>query len=458
MLEILLVEDEKLFAKSVLRRLQSAGHDGQIASSIADAEQLLSQKQFDLLLLDVRLPDGNGLDLLRQLRQLSSPWQSLPVVVMTAYGELEDAVAAMKLGANDYLKKPVDLDELMLTIDKVMQSKRLQQQLDFSAIRGRQGNEPVQLIGSSPEVCQLKEALQQLAAMMDNNEAGCPVLLLTGETGTGKELAARLFHQSGNWQQQPFVHVDCTTLPTDSAEAELFGMAANFLPHPHLQSARPGLIEVAENGTLLLDEISELSIALQAKLLNVLERRMIRRVGEVNERPVQAHFVVTSNRDLAALVAEGKFRSDLYYRLNTIEQHMPPLRQRHQDIAELAQHFIELFAHRYRLNQPRLDFDAMRQMQQYAWPGNIRELRHVLERAVMLTKQDVISPADLLLKSTTEKVPLIPAALQDMTLEQIEKYLLSQTLQQTGGNVSKSARQLGLSRMAMRYRMEKYSL
>lgn len=456
MLEILLVEDEKLFAKSVLRRLQAAGHDGQIVASIADAEQRLKAKEFDLLLLDVRLPDGNGLDLLRQLRAPQSPWHSLPVVVMTAYGELEDAVAAMKLGANDYLKKPVDLDELLLTIDKVMQSKRIQQQLDYSAIRSQQHNEPVNLLGNSPEICQLRDALQQLATIMDNNDAGCPVLLLSGETGTGKELAARWFHQSGSWREQPFVHVDCTALPADTAEAELFGMAANFLPHSH--PARPGLIEVAESGTLLLDEISELPNALQAKLLNVLERRVIRRVGDINERPVQVHFVVTSNRDLAALVHQGKFRSDLYYRLNTLEQQMPPLRERHQDVAELAQHFIELFARRYRVNQPRLDFEAMRQMQQYSWPGNVRELRHVLERAVMLAQQEVISSADLLLKATPEKTPLLPAALQDMTLEQIEKYLLTQTLQQTGGNVSKSARQLGLSRMAMRYRMEKYGL
>ena len=456
MLNILLIEDEKLFAKSVLRRLQAAGYQGQIAASLADAELLLNSAEFDLLLLDVRLPDGSGLDLLKQLREPESAWQSLPVVVMTAYGEIDDAVAAMKLGADDYLKKPVDLDDLMLTIDKVMQSKRLRQQLDFSAIRGRQANEPVTLIGNSPAICQLRDALQHLAGVMEHNDAGCPVLLLTGETGTGKELAARLFHQLGSWQEQPFVHVDCSALPQDTAEAELFGMAANFLPHPH--PARPGLIEVAENGTLLLDEISELPLALQAKLLNVLERRMIRRVGDISERPVQAHFIVTSNCDLAALVAEGKFRNDLYYRLNTLEQHLPALRERRQDIAELAQHFIELFARRYRVTQPRLDFEAMRQMQQYNWPGNVRELRHVLERAVMLAKQDVISTTDLLLKPSSEKIPLLPAALQDMTLEQIEKYLLSQTLQETSGNVSKSARQLGLSRMAMRYRMEKYGL
>lgn len=166
----------------------------------------------------------------------------------------------------------------------------------------------------------------------------------------------------------------------------------------------------------------------------------------------------TSNRDLAASVKEGTFRSDLYYRLNTLEQHLPPLRQRSEDIVELTEYFVELFARRYRLKQPRLDSEAMRQMQQYTWPGNIRELRQVLERAVMLAQDEVIGTADLMLKSTLEKEPLMPSALQDMTLEQIEKYLLSQTLRQTEGNVSKSARQLGLSRMAMRYRMEKYGL
>ena len=454
--EILLIEDEKLFAKSVLRRLQSADIQATIAATLSEAEQFLQQTEFDLLLLDVRLPDGNGLDLLRRMREPQSPWQTLPVVVMTAYGELEDAVSAMKLGANDYLKKPVDLDELMLTIDKVMQTQRLHQQLDFSAIRGRQANEPVSLIGNSPAITAVKQAIRHLAGIMDNSKDNCPVLLLTGETGTGKGLAARLFHQSGNWQDQPFVHVDCSALPTDTAESELFGMAANFLPHPH--PSRPGLIEVAEGGTILFDEISDLPLELQAKLLNVLERRVTRRVGEVTERPVYAHFVITSNRNLAALVDEGKFRSDLYYRLNTLEQKLPPLRERRQDIAELAQHFIELFAKRYRVRQSRLDFEAMRQMQQYAWPGNVRELSHVLERAVMLAEQEIITSADLMLNASTHKPPLIPAALQDMTLEQIEKYLLSQTLQETGGNVSKSARQLGLSRMAMRYRMEKYGL
>ncbi len=185
MLEILLVEDEKLFAKSVLRRLQAAGHDGQIVASISEAGQLLNQKSFDLLLLDVRLPDGNGLDLLRQLRQPHSARQNLAVIVMTAYGELKDAVAGMKLGADDYLKKPVDLDELILTIDKVMQTKQLQQQLDFSVIRGQQKNEPVVWVGNSRALVHLKNALLQLATVMDNNNSGCPVLLLTGETGTG---------------------------------------------------------------------------------------------------------------------------------------------------------------------------------------------------------------------------------------------------------------------------------
>lgn len=457
MLEILLVEDEKLFAKSVLRRIQNSGHQGQVADSLTVAEALLTSGQFDLILLDVRLPDGNGLDLLTRIRVEGSPWQKLPVIVMTAYGELEDAVAAMKLGASDYLKKPVDLDEVSLTIDKVMQTSRLHQQLDYSTIRSQQANEPVDLLGNSPAIRQLREQLQHLVTVMDNSQGSCPVLLLSGETGTGKDRAARLFHQLGSWHTQPFVRVDCTALPADTVEAELFGMAANILPHPH--PARPGLIEVAESGTLLLDEISELPLALQAKLLNVLERRTIRRVGEHQERSVEAHFVVTSNRDLAESVREGKFRSDLYYRLNALQQHLPPLRERQQDIAELAQHYIELYARRYGVSQPLLDFEAMRQMQQYSWPGNVRELQHVIERAVMLSGGEVINAADLMLKAPSDNsATLLPVTLQDMTLEQIEKYLLSQTLQQTGGNVSKSARQLGLSRMAMRYRMEKYGL
>jgi DNA-binding NtrC family response regulator len=290
------------------------------------------------------------------------------------------------------------------------------------------------------------------------NKDTTPVVLITGETGSGKGVLAKYFHQISQRQDRPFVHVDCAALPEDAVEAELFGQ--EFISLNETAKARPGLIEVAENGTLFLDEIAELSPSTQTKLLNVIERRQLRRLGSTKELSVNSHVIVSTNRDLHQLVASGEFRADLYFRLNVVEIKLPPLRERQQDIAELAQFFIEQFAKRYGIEQPRLAYDAMRQMQQYQWPGNIRELENVLERAVMLCKQSVIEMGDLSLKpfATNDDGEPALSALEKMTIDQVEKYLLENALNRSSGNVSRAARQLGLTRMAMRYRMEKYKL
>jgi len=458
MLNFLLIEDESLFAKSVLRRLERGGHHAKIAGNISEGRQLLIDEAPDALLLDVRLPDGNGLDLLAEIRTEDHPLQNLPVIMMTAYGELEDAVSAMKFGASDYLKKPVDLDELMLTIDKVIHTHTIRRQLNYSQQRAQQATQQVNLIGSSQEINTLRDQAGKLASLMDKNKDTTPVVLLTGETGSGKGIMARYFHQISQWNERPFVHVDCAAIPETAVETELFGQQAVMFDGE--MRSRPGLIEVAEDGTLFLDEITELSLSTQTKLLNVIERRQLRRLGSTKEIPVAAHVIVSTNRDLHQLVASGAFRADLYFRLNVVEIKLPPLRQRKQDIAELAQFFIEQFAKRYAVEQPRLDYEAMRQMQQYQWPGNIRELENVLERAVMLCKHGVIAFEDLLLRSFSENSGSVCtlSELEQMTLDQVEKYLLESALSRSAGNVSRAARQIGLTRMAMRYRMEKYKL
>lgn len=458
MLNFLLIEDENLFAKSVKRRLEREGHQAKIADNISSGQKLLQSESPDFLLLDVRLPDGNGLDLLAEIRAEGHPLQSLPVIVMTAYGELEDAVAAMKFGASDYLKKPVDLDELMLTIDKVERNHAIKRQLQFAEQRAQKNHQQINLIGSSQQILAIREQAKQLSELMDKNKDTTPVVLITGETGSGKGVLARYFHQISRRNDRPFVHVDCAALPEDSVEAELFGqesIAIDATP-----KARPGLIEVAEDGILFLDEIAELSLSTQTKLLNVIERRQLRRLGSTKEIPVNSHVIVSTNRDLHQLVATGEFRADLYFRLNVVEIELPPLRQRQQDIAELAQFFIEQFAKRYAVEQPRLAYEAMRQMQQYEWPGNIRELENVLERAVMLCQQKVIEFSDLSLKSFAngENNAQSLSEIEKMTMDEVEKYLLENALNRSSGNVSRAARQLGLTRMAMRYRMEKYKL
>jgi DNA-binding NtrC family response regulator len=458
MLSFLLIEDESLFAKSVKRRLEREGHQAKIVENISSGKKLLQSESPDILLLDVRLPDGNGLDLLAEIRADDHPLQSLPVIVMTAYGELEDAVSAMKFGASDYLKKPVDLDELMLTIDKVVRNHAIKRQLHYAEQRAQKTHQPVNLIGSSQQIMTIREQAKQLSELMDKNKDTTPVVLISGETGSGKGVLARYFHQISQRHDRPFVHVDCAALPEDSVEAELFGQE-NIALDDSLK-ARPGLIEVAEDGILFLDEIAELSLSTQPKLLNVIERRQLRRLGSTKEIPVNSQVIVSTNRNLHQLVSTGEFRADLYFRLNVVEIQLPPLRERQQDIAELAQFFIEQFAKRYAVDQPRLAFDAMRQMQQYDWPGNIRELENVLERAVMLCQQSVIEFSDLSLKAFAASADgeQTLSEIEKMTMDEVEKYLLENALSRSSGNVSRAARQLGLTRMAMRYRMEKYKL
>ncbi len=436
MLNVLLIEDETLFAKSVLRRLEREGHRVNRVETIADGRAALIKELPDILLLDVRLPDGNGLDLLRDIRSRDSS-RNLPVVVVTAYGELEDAVAAMKLGATDYLKKPVDLDELVLTLSKVMQTQQLSRQLDYSQVRETHGNEPVKMIGQSPVMLRLRQQLEHIAGLVDKSRHEHPVILISGETGTGKDVLARLYHELGSWRSRPYVHVDCAALPSELIEAELFGYERGAFTNAH--QAKPGLIEVAEDGTLFLDEVGELPLELQAKLLNVLERRQVRRLGSTREHSVNAHVVAATNRDLKKMVAEGRFRSDLYFRLN-----------------------VEAVSRRYGLLPPVFTESARAMMADYDWPGNVRELQHVVERAVMLSQQGQISPEQLMLQSQALSVSGQEgdelSRLSHMTLEQVEKLLLEKALERTNGNVSRAARELGLTRMAMRYRMEKYQL
>ena len=462
MINVLLVEDETLFAKSVLRRLEKEGYQGNIVASIDDARQSLQSVLPDILLLDIRLPDGSGLDLLAEIRAREDVnWKTLPVIVMTAYGELDDAISAMKLGATDYLKKPVDLDDLVLTLSKVLATQQLKQQLNYSHVRDRQGLDAIEMIGTSVATQAVRHHLERIAQLVANSRDSHPVMLIRGETGTGKDVAARLYHQLGNWYTQPFVHVDCASLPSELIEAELFGYERGAFTNAH--QSKVGLMEVAEGGTLFLDEVGELPLALQAKLLNVIERRVARRLGATKEYPVLAHFVAATNRNLNDMVAEESFRSDLYFRLNVLELELPPLRTREEDIPLLAQHFIEKVSRRYGLKTPELLSDALQSLKHYSWPGNIRELQHVLERAVMLCRNEQIKAEDLSLKTAPERVSenIVSSdlnQLETMTLDEVEKYLIERALARTANNVSRAARELGLTRMAMRYRMDKYKL
>lgn len=450
-LRLMLIEDEELFARAVAKRLQKAGYECEHAETIADARALAHQLAPDLVLLDMRLPDGNGIELLKEFAAAG-----VPVIVMTAHGDVGDAVNAMKQGAIDYLKKPVDLEELLLTVAKVNRSVALKNQVDHSRERDTLALEGVDLIGQSAAMHSVRSQIEQFSRLSNVKDVIPPTILISGETGTGKDVAARLLHQLCNLADQPFVQVDCASLPSDLIESELFGHEKGAFTSA--QGARCGLIEAAEGGTLFLDEVGELPLPLQAKLLNVLERRMVRRLGSTKERPVAARFVAATNRDLQQMVIEGRFRADLFYRLHVLTLSMPPLRERGDDIRLLALHFLAQTERRYGLAGRQFSPEALIALQGYAWPGNVRELKHLIGRAALLSRSAAISPEDLGLDRAPGLEARNDASVSGMTIDAAERMLMEEALSASRGNVSQAARILGLSRMAMRYRMEKHGL
>lgn len=449
--KILIVEDEALFARAVMRRLQKADYECAHVESVQDARDIVKQFAPDIVLLDMRLPDGNGLDLLPFFVA-----KSAMVIVMTAHGEISDAVNAMKQGAVDYLKKPIDLEELLLSIQKAEAAAAQSNSLDYSRQRNAHAIEGVELLGDSPAMLGIKSQIHRIAQFV-SSDAIPPTVLIGGETGTGKDVAARLLHLScATNNNKPFVHVDCASLPAELIESELFGHEKGAFTGAI--NTRPGLIEAAEDGTLFLDEIGELPLALQAKLLNVLERRVVRRIGSTKERAVPARFIAATNRDLHEMSQLGRFRQDLYYRLNVMSFTMPPLCQRAGDIMLLTRHFAAQTARRYGLQMPAFAPEAVSMIENYTWPGNVRELKHQVSRSVLLCHNNLVTDVDLALPIFRAGEPGLNSSTQQSALDSAEKAILLQVLAETRNNVSEAARKLGITRMTMRYRMDKHQI
>ncbi|MFT4563108.1 MAG: two-component system response regulator AtoC [Gammaproteobacteria bacterium] len=448
--KILLVEDEHLFAKAVARKLERTGYACTAVGTIAAAQAALDEQAPDLVLLDMRLPDGSGLDFLERI-----DGTLIPVIVMTAYGEVQDAVSAMKLAAADYLKKPIDLEELLLAVEKVLANQKVSTQLANSRAREARGTESVALVGTSDRIERVRKQIKKFARLCSPANSLSPTVLIMGETGTGKDIVARLLHQSSDRRGNPFVHVDCAALPPELIEAELFGHVKGAFTSA--QGDRIGLIEMAEDGVVFLDEISELPPVMQAKLLAVLERRRLRRVGSSREYPVGAWFMAATNREVEKTIAEGELRRDLFYRLNMFSLSLPPLRERGADVVELADYFVDQVARRHAVRSVSLSAEAKRSLSEYGWPGNVRELRHVVERAALLNDGAVVEAKDLLLPAGSQ-APAVSAEIGDMTLDEAEKVLIELALDRCADNVSAAARELGITRMAMRYRMKRHGL
>ena len=447
--KVLIVEDEVLFARAVMRKLQKAGYECEHVECIQDARTSTKQFAADIVLLDMRLPDGNGLELLAELIA-----KNMAVIVMTAFGEISDAVNAIKQGAVDYLKKPIDLDELLLSVQKVEMAVTQNNSLDYSRQRNAHALDGVEMLGDSLAMQSVKLQIKRIAQFVADDVVP-PTVLISGETGTGKDVAARLLHASCANKDKPFVHIDCASLPPDLMESELFGHEKGAFTGA--TTTRPGLIEAAEDGTLFLDEIGELPLALQAKLLSVLERRVVRRLGSTKERAVPARFIAATNRDLHEMSLDGSFRQDLYYRLNVMSLSMPPLREREGDALLLARHFAALTARRYGLAAPVFSADAIAMLNSYAWSGNVRELRHQVSRAMLLSHEGQITSTDLALPMQYKgELPIFQQT--NTTLDDAEKAILLKVLADSRNNVSEAARKLGITRMTMRYRMDKHQI
>tara|TARA_R110000782_G_scaffold266977_4_gene361911 strand:+ start:304 stop:1707 length:1404 start_codon:yes stop_codon:yes gene_type:complete len=451
--KILLVEDETVFAKAVKKHLERADYKVFLAGDLEIARKELNEHVPDLILLDMRLPDGSGLELLAEVKTSNA---NIAVLVMSAYGELEDAVSAMKLGASDYLKKPIDLEELLVNVEKVFDKNELTQKLTYSAKREQHAVESVDFLGECKKIKDVRGQVERISKLSQSGSIVPPTVLILGETGAGKDVVARLLHAKSARYEKPFVHVDCASLPKDLIESELFGHEKGAFTNAHV--ARTGLIEAAEDGVLFLDEIGELPLDLQSKLLAVLERRTLRKVGTTQERPVAAWIIAATNRDIETLAEKGEFRQDLYYRLNVISLSMPALRERDTDILLLANHFAVQTSRRYGLEFDGFSEDASEMLMDYDWPGNVREMKHLIERAVLLNGSGLLD-ADMLGLDKKESIKASENEMnEDLTLGEAELHLIKQALERTNRNVSKASRELGITRMALRYRIKKYNL
>lgn len=463
---ILVVEDDEMLAGNVCAFLARQGWEVQSCGSAEEALQLAETLHPDGVVADQTLPRMRGLEMLPRLLAIDP---QIKVIMMTGDDSAHTAVQAMKAGAFDYLTKPVSLAELNLLLERAIHTKSLEQTVQYHQEREARGAGVQALIGHSPAMQRLTATIQQvLEAGRRVSDAELPAVLIHGETGTGKELVARAMHFDGARRNGPFVEINCASIPSHLLEAELFGHEKGAFTDA--RERKIGLAESADGGTLFLDEIGEVDLSLQAKLLKLLEEKTVRRLGSVTERKVNLRIISATNRHLEQMVREGRFRSDLYFRLRIITIQVPPLRERGDDILLLARHFLE--AHGRRYGKPGLRFspEAEQALTQYYWPGNVREMRNILEQTVLLAPADVIQPEQLALSlslapqseaaaprlATSRGEPVLSRS--GVHLDDAERTLVLQTLERTGWNVTRSAKLLGLSRDMMRYRIEKLGL
>lgn len=470
MADIVLVEDEDVLRRYLTGTLEKLEHTVRGAETAEEGLAFIEEGEPDLLLTDHRLPGMSGHELLLKVRE-SHP--GVAVILLTAHGTIQDAVEAMRAGASDYLNKPVNRDELAFIIDRCLDDANRRAELDYYRRRDLATSATDGIIGESHSLRMLRVMVGRLASH-EKKGGGGPTILLTGETGTGKGLIARAMHNASPRKDAPFIEVNCAALPDHLLEAELMGYERGAFTGA--TQAKPGLFEAAEAGTIFLDEIARMSMELQAKLLKVIDDRRLRRLGSTRDRAMRCSVITASHTDLGRMVADGAFLEDLFHRINVFRLDCPPLREREDDVLVLAQHFIEKHAADYGVPEARLAREAQELLRDYHWPGNIRELAHVMERAVVLCQDGRIGAEDIQFFTSPRRDGAAAAASGDgaaldgplhmrvdfsqgsVSLEDIEQQLIREALEHTGGNRTKTAGLLGISRDTLRYRMEKFDI
>ncbi len=442
---ILIVDDDERLRGTLAILVRNLGHEAVEAGDLRAAERVLVERAVDLVISDLRMPGGSGLDVLDAVTRAAS---RTPVIMLTAYGTVETAVEAMKKGAFDYLQKPFDAGEMEVRISRALTSQRFRVEHDY--LREEVETRFDELIGVSTTMQRIFELVQQIAPAKAS-------VLITGETGTGKELVARALHRRGPRHEHLLVPVNLAAVPSELLEGELFGHARGAFTGAVAE--RTGKFELADKGTLFLDEIGDAPLALQAKMLRVLEDGVVERLGSNVRREVDVRIVAATNRDLAAEVAAGRFRTDLYYRLRVVEIAMPALRQRREDVPYLTAHFLRKYGQGRASGVPTVTEAALRLLQDYAWPGNVRELENVIERAVVLCRGDVIG-ARLLDLQAAGPAPKddTPAIRLDEALDRLEREMIVRALDETKQVKARAARLLGVSERSLWYKLRKHGL
>ena len=447
---VLLVDDEEKILKTLGRALRDEGHHVTTASRALEGQRLLAEQSFDLLIIDYRMPDRNGMEVVKELVATTPDGERPAIVMMTAHGSVESAVEAMKLGAHDYLQKPFEIDELLLTARRALSAQRARTELTYLRSERDAEFDHYGIVGRSRVMIEISRRIELVAQSRST-------VLLTGETGTGKELVARAIHDRSQQRHMPLIKVNCAAIPETLIESELFGHVRGAFTGA--ASAKKGRFALADGGTIFLDEIATLGPAVQAKLLRVLQVREFDPLGSERTERVDVRVVAATNRDLRAMAAEGKFQEDLYYRLQVIPIELPPLRQRLDDLPALVDHFVQKFSQRLGKRITGVDAQAMVELKRYHWPGNVRELENTIERAVVLSTGPVLTPDTVwMMGAAAAPTTGLPSLRLHQNVEWVERETIRHALERTRGVKKDAAELMGLSQRALSHYLAKYRI